>query len=387
MAWQGSFKGRSKAGIEGVEMIKVKVRRHKEVASSVLVNELPPVPVAEISLQGAQKGTTPVSNMISSFVLADRSKKEATRAAFGSALLELMNVNNNIVVLCADLEESLNVTEIHKKYPARFFEMGVAEQNMVTTAVGLSTTGLVPWATTFGAFVPFRTLDQIRINLGYGKANVKLASSHCGLLTGEDGATHQPLEDIAVLRPIPNMTVVVPCDATETKKAVIVLSNLVGPSYLRLSRAKTLVLTTADAPFEIGKALQLKDGSDVTLIACGSMVSKALEASESLEKEGVNARVLNIHTIKPLDILAIIKAARETGCIVVAEEHQLHGGLGGAVAETLSTKFPVPMEQVAVKDSFGESGEGEALMVKYGLTPQAILEAARRAIKRKNKEF
>jgi len=260
-----------------------------------------------------------------------------------------------------------------KLYPNRFFQAGVAEQNMVSMAAGLSLEGKIPFASTFAAFIPYRTLDQIRISVCYPKLNVKFGSTHAGLTVGEDGATHQALEDIAIMRSLPNMTVVVPCDFNEAKKAVMHAANINGPVYLRLGRLKLPQITGKTTPFHIGKAEYFKKGSDVTIIACGIMVDAALKAAETLLANDIHAEVINCHTIKPLDTTKIIASAKKTGCVVTAEEHQINGGLGSAVAECLGLHHPVPIEMVAVNDTFGESGPALELLKKYGLTADNIV--------------
>lgn len=311
-------------------------------------------------------------------------KAESGRDAFGKTLLELAEKNDRIVVLTADLSDAIRVHWFAEKYPDRFFQMGIAEQDMIGTAAGLAMTGFIPFATTFAVFAANRANEQIRMAVCYNKANVKIAVSHGGITPGEDGATHQGLEDIAAMRLMPGMTVIVPADAAETRLATIAAAELDGPVYLRLGRLPFPTVTDqTDQPFEIGKARVLRSGDDVTLIACGIMVGMALEASEMLRKEGISASVVDMHTIKPIDERTIIAEAKKTGCVVTAEEHSILGGLGGAVAEVLAEHCPVPLVRVGTKDTFGESGNPHALLVKYGLTPDAIADAARRAIEKK----
>lgn len=297
--------------------------------------------------------------------------------------MELGEYKQDVVVLSADLTESTRTLEFAKKYPERFIEAGVAEQNMAGMAAGLAFEGKIPFASSFSAFSPGRNWDQVRVSICYSKANVKIASSHAGLVTGEDGATHQALEDIAITRCLPNMVVLVPCDALEARKATVTAALHKGPVYLRFAREKTPVITTFETPFEIGKALVLREGDDATVIACGTMVYPALEAAETLAAQGYSVRVINNPSIKPMDKKTIVAAAVETGAIVTAEEHQINGGLGGAVAEILAVSAPVPQEMVAVNDTFGESGRPKDLLIKYGLTPEHIIDAVKRAIRRK----
>ena len=308
---------------------------------------------------------------------------KATRAGFGAGMSALGETEANVVALCADLSGSLKLGDFISKWPDRFFQSGVAEQNMVNMAVGLALSGKIPFATSFGVFMPMRTLDQIRISVCYNNANVKLAASHTGITVGPDGATHQVLEDIAVMRVLPQMKVIVPADAVETEKATISAAKIDGPVYLRFGRQNAPVYTTKDTPFEIGKINKLRDGKDVAIVACGVMVYKSLLAAEELSKNGIEASVLNCHTIKPIDAEALIKAAKECGAVVTAEEHQKSGGLGSAVAEVLVESENVPMELIGIEDRFGESGESDELMEKYGLTSTNIVKAVKNVLKRK----
>ncbi len=308
---------------------------------------------------------------------------KATRKAYGETLAKIGR-NKKIVVLSADLSPSTKTNIFEEKYPERGFQCGVAEQNMVGMAAGLATEGKIPFVSSFAAFVPARTVDQIRVSVCYSKLNVKFASTHAGLTVGEDGATHQMLEDIAIMRALPNMTVIVPCDAAQTSKAVVEAARMDGPVYLRLGRSKVPCVTDEKSSFRIGKADVLRKGKDITIIACGIMVAKALEAADRLKQKGVDAEVINCHTIKPLDESAIVRSVRKTGCVVSAEEHQIYGGLGSAVAECLSKKNPAPMEMVAVKDKFGESGGAEELLKKYGLTPASIIAQSMKVLRRKS---
>lgn len=308
----------------------------------------------------------------------------ATRDAYGEALKELGGINKDIVVLDADLSGSTKTAVFAKEFPERFINVGIAEQNLIATAAGLATTGKIPFASSFAMFAAGRAFEIIRNSVAYPKLNVKIAATHAGLTVGEDGASHQALEDISIMRTIPNMVVLNPADGVETKAAIKKAAEYKGPVYIRLGRSKVpVIFDEGSYEFEIGKGIKLRDGSDVTIIATGIMVSLALEAAEALKKEGLEARVINIHTIKPIDKDIIIEAARETRAIVTAEEHNIIGGLGSAVAEVLVESYPAVMERVGVKDTFGESGSGDELLVKYGLTAEKIAEAARRAIGRR----
>ncbi len=305
------------------------------------------------------------------------SKMMATRDGYGKALLELGEKNEQVVVLDADLSKSTKTAEFGKTYPDRFFNVGIAEQNLMGLAAGLSTTGKIPFASTFAMFATGRAFEIIRNSIGYPNLNVKICATHAGITVGEDGASHQALEDIACMRVIPNMTVIVPSDGPEAIEAVKAAAEYYGPIYLRLGRSG--VPTINDGPdyqFEIGKGVTLREGKDITIIATGIMVSEALIAAERLKEKGIEARVINIHTIKPLDDELIVKAAKETGAVITAEEHNIIGGLGSAVAEVLSEKAPVPMKRIGVKDTFGESGKPKELMEKYGLTGDEIFKAS-----------
>ncbi|KAA3601599.1 MAG: transketolase family protein [Calditrichaeota bacterium] len=306
-----------------------------------------------------------------------------TREGWGKGLVALGDENPNVVVLTADLNGSTMCNFFAEKYPERFVQVGIAEQNMMCVAAGLSLTGKVPFLATYGAFASTRSLDQIRITVAYSNLNVKIGGAHGGISVGPDGATHQAMEEFAIIRSIPNMTVICPSDIHETRKATIAAGNTFGPFYLRFGRENVPVVTNEDTPFQIGKAIEMASGSDLTIIACGMMVYEALVAAEELGKNGISARVLNMHTIKPIDREAIIKACEETGAIVTAEEHQIHGGLGGAVSEVVVQNSPVPMELVAVKDRFGKSGKPSELMKAFGLTSKEIIEASQKVLKRK----
>jgi transketolase len=305
------------------------------------------------------------------------------RDAFGKALVELGASNPDIVALTADLAEAVKVHWFAEKYPDRFFEMGLSESDMMGTAAGLALAGKIPFATTFAVFATSLANQAVRVSVGYNRANVKIATSHGGICVGADGATHQSFEDIALMRLIPGMTVVVPCDAHEAWKATFAVAAMDGPVYLRLGRIPTPILTAPDAEFTLGKAVVMREGRDVALLACGMAVGLALDAAKMLEARGLSCRVLNIHTVKPLDDEAVLKAAIDCGAIVTAEEHSTIGGLGEAVAGVLARRRPTPQEFVGVADTFGESGEPAEILLKYGLTAERIAEAALRAAARK----
>ncbi len=308
---------------------------------------------------------------------------KATRLGFGEALVELGRENPNVVVLGGDVTGSVRTDLFMKAFPDRFITVGVAEQDMIGTAAGLAVAGKIPFASTYGEFAVGRPFDQIRQSLAYSDLPVKICASHCGITVGPDGATHQSLEDIAIMRVLPHMTVATPCDYHETKRMVKATMSWKHPIYIRFFRDNTPVFTDPNAPFELGKADVLIDGTDVTVIACGLQVWEAILAEDILAADGIRVRLLNMHTIKPLDKDAVIKAARETGAIVTAEDHQRHAGLGGAVAEVLAEHSPTPQEFVAVNDTFGESGKGDELMRKYGIAKDDIVKAVRRVLKRK----
>jgi len=315
-------------------------------------------------------------------------EKGSTRDGFGKALLALGEENKKVVVLSADLTESVRAHWFREKYPDRFVSHGVAEQDMISAAAGLALTGKIPFACTFGAFASGRAWDQVRVSVAYMNLNVNIAGSHGGISVGEDGATHQAIEEIALMRIIPNMTVVVPCDYLETRKATIALAEMVGPAYIRFGRSAVPMFTKEDTPFEIGKAQIFHEGNDVAIVACGLMVWEALLAADALEKEnGISVRVINNSSIKPMDVETITEAARECGCMVTAEEHQVHGGMGSAVAEITAKNYPVPIEFIGIKDRFGESGEPEELQEKFGLTWKEIYKTALNVIERKKKPF
>lgn len=309
------------------------------------------------------------------------SNKIATREAYGKALAELANVNENIVVLDADLSKSTKTADFKAVCEERFFNMGIAESNMMGVAAGLSTCGKIPYVSTFAMFAAGRAFEQIRNSICYPKLNVKICATHAGLTVGEDGASHQAIEDLSLMRSIPNMTVICPADAIETAAAIKAISEYNGPCYVRLGRAAVNIINDKNTyEFKIGKGVTLADGNDVTIIATGIMVDVALEAKEELNKEGINARVINIHTLKPIDKEILVKAAKETGAIVTVEEHNVIGGLGSAVAEVLTEEIPVPVIKVGVQDVFGESGLPDQLLKAYGLTANNVVEKVKKAI-------
>ncbi len=307
------------------------------------------------------------------------------RDGYGKALLELCEKRKEIMVLDADVAKSTRTVWIRDKYPEHFLDMGISEQDMVGAAAGLSLSGMVPFASTYCVFLAGRAWDQIRTTVCYNNLNVKLGGAHAGISVGPDGATHQALEDVALMRVLPNMTVIVPCDAEETRKATLAMADCEGPCFVRFGREAVPVVTDESTPFEIGKARLCRDGSDVTVFANGAMVFEAQNAADALAKEGISVRVYDLHTIKPLDEETIIKAAEETGCVVTAEEHQVYGGMGSAVAECLVKHCPVPVEMVGVMDSFGESGDPKELMDKYGLNQKTVEEKIKKVLKKKLK--
>ena len=307
--------------------------------------------------------------------------KIATREAYGKALVKLSTLNENVVVLDADLSKSTKTADFKAVSPERFINMGIAESNMMGVAAGLSTCGKIPFASTFAMFAAGRAFEQIRNSICYPKLNVKVCATHAGLTVGEDGATHQSIEDISLMRSIPNMTVINPADAVETEAAILAVAEYNGPCYVRLGRLPVSVINNSENyRFEIGKGVTLAQGDDLTIVATGMMVELALEAKDELAKDGINARVINIHTIKPIDRDLLIKAAKETGVIVTAEEHSIIGGLGSAVAEVVTEECPVPVLKVGIKDTFGESGKPNELVKVYGLTTEAIVEHSKKAI-------
>lgn len=306
-----------------------------------------------------------------------------TRSGFGAGLTELGQKNENVVALCADLIGSLKMDDFKKNHPERFFQIGIAEANMIGIAAGLTIGGKIPFTGTFANFSTGRVYDQIRQSVAYSEKNVKICASHAGLTLGEDGATHQILEDLGLMKMLPGMTVINTCDYNQTKAATLAIAEFEGPVYLRFGRPVVPNFTPADDKFEIGKAVVLSEGTDVTLVATGHLVWEALQAAEALEAKGISAEVINIHTIKPLDEEAILKSVGKTGCVVTAEEHNFLGGLGESVSRVLALNNPLPQEFVAVEDTFGESGTPEQLMEKYGLNAEAIIVKAEKAIQRK----
>ncbi|NQZ45866.1 MAG: transketolase family protein [Flavobacteriaceae bacterium] len=309
--------------------------------------------------------------------------KQDTRSGFGAGMTELGRTNPNVVTLCADLVGSLKIETFIKENPERFFQVGIAEANMMGIAAGLTIGGKIPFTGTFANFSTGRVYDQIRQSIAYSDKNVKICASHAGITLGEDGATHQILEDIGLMKMLPGMTVINPCDFNQTKAATIAIAEHHGPVYLRFGRPKVANFTPVDQQIEIGKAVLLNEGSDVTIIATGHLVWQSLIAAENLEKQGISAEVINIHTIKPLDSEAILGSVRKTGCVVTAEEHNYLGGLGESVARTLVEHHPTPQEFVATQDTFGESGTPDQLMDKYGLNNKAIEAAVLKVLERK----
>lgn len=306
-----------------------------------------------------------------------------TRSGFGEGLAELGRTNDNVVALCADLTGSLKMDAFQKENPDRFFQVGIAEANMMSLAAGMTIGGKIPFTGTFANFSTGRVYDQIRQSIAYSQKNVKIAASHAGLTLGEDGATHQILEDIGMMKMLPNMTVIVPADFNQTKQATIASAKHNGPVYLRFGRPVMPIFVKPDADFVIGKADVLAEGTDVTIIACGHLVWKSIEAIKILAEKGISAELINMHTIKPLDVKAILKSVQKTGCVVTAEEHMMNGGLGDSVAQVLSQNFLAPQEYVAVNDTFGESGTPMELMTKYGIDTQNVVDAAVKVIARK----
>ncbi|MGB6985435.1 MAG: transketolase C-terminal domain-containing protein [Candidatus Aquilonibacter sp.] len=311
-------------------------------------------------------------------------KSLPTRNGFGEGLIEAGNRDKNVLAICADLAESTRMEGFKKAHPAQYLEIGVAEQMLVAMAGGLAAAGKTPWIASYAMFNPGRSWEQVRTIMALNETNVKIAGAHAGVSVGPDGATHQAIEDIAITRVIPHMTVVVPCDSVQTKKATIALSERFGPVYLRFAREKSAIVTTDATPFEVGKAQTFRDGDDVAIVACGILVYNALVAADELAREdGIDARVINNHTIKPMDEDTIVEAARACGAVVTVEEHQVHGGMGSAVAETLAAKAPTAIEFVGVQDRFGQSGDPVELIEYYGMGTAAIKDAVRRAYARK----
>ena len=310
-------------------------------------------------------------------------EKVATRKGYGEAVLELGANDQNVVVLTADLAESTQVLDFAKKYPARFVECGVAEQNMMGLAAGMALVGKIPFVSSYATFSPGRNWDQLRVSVCYSEANVKIAGCHTGVSVGPDGATHQALEDIAITRVLPNLIVEVPCDYIEARKTVLALGKMQGPAYFRLGRSGTAVMTTNESSFSVGKADVFREGEDVAIIASGPVIYNALLAAEELSKKGISVMVVNNHTIKPIDAETIIKAAELCGAVVTLEEHQTMGGCGSAVCEVLAQNCPVPVEMLGMPNTFGESGQPEELIEKYGMGKNAIMKAVKKVIARK----
>lgn len=308
-----------------------------------------------------------------------------TRSGFGDGIVEVARKNPNVVALTADLAGSLKLNQFIKEFPERFIQVGIAEANMIGIASGLTIGGKIPYTTTFANFSTGRVYDQIRQSVAYSGKNVKICASHAGLTLGEDGATHQILEDIGLMKMLPGMTVIVPCDYNQTKAATIAVADYDGPVYLRFGRPSWPIFTSATQPFEIGKAQKFSDGTDVSIFACGHMVWKAIEAGKILEEKGIKAEVINIHTIKPLDTAAIIESLKKTKCAVTVEEHNIIGGLGDAIAHTATAEFPVPIEMIGTRDTFGESGTPTQLLTKYGLDTPNVLEAVEKVMAKKNR--
>ncbi|EKD33203.1 MAG: hypothetical protein ACD_76C00069G0007 [uncultured bacterium] len=331
-----------------------------------------------------QQAKTTHSILVNGWKNAKKVKHVPTRDGYGSGLVIAGKKNKNIVVLCADLTESTRSLAFKKAYPDRFIQFGVSEQSMASVAAGMSLAGKTPFISSYSVFSPGRNWEQIRTCIAIPQSNVKIAGAHSGVSVGPDGATHQMLEDIAIMRALPNMIVLAPCDALETEKAVLAAVEHNGPVYMRFAREKSPLFTTANTPFKIGRAETFRQGNDVAILAAGPLVYEALQAAEILSREKIQARVLNMHSIKPIDEEAIISAAKETGAIVTAEEAQVAGGLGGAVAEILAKNNPVPVEFIGMQDRFGESGPPSLLLEAFGLTAPYIALAAKRALARKN---
>lgn len=307
-------------------------------------------------------------------------KKIATREAYGNALVKLGQMNENVVVLDADLSKSTKTADFQKNFPDRFFNMGIAEQNLIGAAAGMSVAGKIPFASTFAMFATGRAFEVIRNSVCYPKLNVKVCATHAGLTVGEDGASHQSVEDMAIMRSVPNMTVIVPADGVETEQIIFEVAKYNGPVYVRLGRSAVPTIFDENYKFEIGKGVEVKEGTDATVIACGIMVNEAMKAHDMLKEEGISLRVINMPTIKPIDTDIIIKAAKETKAIITAEEHSIIGGLGSAVSEVVVENCPVPVKRVGVKDTFGESGSPNDLLEKYGLTANDIVKAVKESL-------
>ena len=312
-------------------------------------------------------------------------KMKPTRDGSGEALLELGKKNKNVLVLSADLTDSTRAGWFKKEFPERFISFGVAEQDMIGAAAGLALSGKIPFACTFGVFASGRAWDQVRVSVAYMNLNVKIIGTHGGITVGEDGATHQALDEIALMRILPNMTVIVPCDAIEAYKATMIAAEHQGPVYIRLGRNAAPIITKKEDPFEIGKAVTLREGNDVTIIGCGHSLYEALKAADALKKKGISARVINLHTPKPLDKKTLLKAAKDTGAFVTIEEHSVAGGMGSAVAEFIVENCPVPIKMLGIRDSFGESGEPLELLKHFELTTEDVIKATEEVLKMKKK--
>jgi transketolase len=311
-------------------------------------------------------------------------KQVPTRNGFGEGLVEAGRRDENVIAICADLSESTRMEAFKKAFPARYIEIGVAEQMLVAMAAGLAATGKIPFIASYAMFNPGRSWEQVRTTMALNESNVKIAGAHAGVSVGPDGATHQAIEDIAIMRVIPKMTVIVPCDSAQTKKATLAVAARFGATYLRFARAESAVITTEQTPFEVGKAQTFRDGADVAIVACGILVYNALVAADRLAREdGIECRVVNNHTIKPMDEPAVIAAARDCGAVVTVEEHQVHGGMGSRVAEILAARHPAPIEFIGVQDRFGQSGNPQDLVEEYGMGITAIIGAVKRALGRK----
>jgi transketolase len=310
-------------------------------------------------------------------------KQVPTRNGFGTGLIEAGERDPNVIAICADLSESVRMEAFKKKFPDRYVAIGVAEQLLVAMAAGLASTGKVPFIASYAMFNPGRSWEQVRTTMALNETNVKIAGAHAGVSVGPDGATHQAIEDIAIMRVIPKMIVVVPCDANQTRKATLAVAEKFGPTYLRFGRAESAVITTEDTPFELGKAQTFREGGDIAIVACGILVYTALIAAEELAKDGIQCRVVNNHTIKPMDEPAIVAAAADCGAVVTVEEHQVQGGMGSRVAEILAEQHPVPIQFVGVHDRFGQSGSPQELIEEYGMGSSAIVAAVKRAVARK----
>jgi transketolase len=333
-------------------------------------------------------GTGTVNHTASAMHLVDYTdpsaiKQVPTRNGFGEGLIEAGKRDEHVIAICADLSESTRMEGFKHAFPERYIEIGVAEQMLVAMAAGLASTGKIPFIASYAMFNPGRSWEQVRTTMALNETNVKIAGAHAGVSVGPDGATHQAIEDIAIMRVIPKMTVVVPCDSVQTKKATLAVAARFGPTYLRFARAESAVITTDETLFELGKAQTFREGGDLAIVACGILVYNALMAAEQLAKDGIECRVVNNHTIKPMDEAAVVAAARDCGAVVTAEEHQAAGGMGSRVAEILAEKHPVPIEFVGVHDRFGQSGAPQELVEEYGMGIGAIVQAAKRAVARK----